>query len=250
MCLVLTVNWLSANNQLCIFLGLCLAQSFFILTIDEYEKNIIPFGNSRNNDCLSAPKEGYTLPDPHDVIMYEVNPLVFAQEGAFNVIANRLDSIRALHVNVMWFMPMYEQGVLKAKNSPYCIRDYKAVNPKYGSLEDFKRLVDLCHKKGISVIMDWVANHTSWDHAWINDHPEWYTHDMEGNIIWPATTNWEDVADLNFDNPDMRLAMIDAMKYWIKEVGIDGYRCDAADFVPYDFGSRLLTPCVPCLNAC
>ena len=185
--------------------------------------------------ACQPPKEGYTLPDPHDVIMYEVNPLVFAQEGAFNVIANRLDSIRALHVNVMWFMPMYEQGVLKAKNSPYCIRDYRAVNPKYGSLEDFKRLVDLCHKKGISVIMDWVANHTSWDHAWINDHPEWYTHDMEGNIIWPATTNWEDVADLNFDNPDMRLAMIDAMKYWIKEVGIDGYRCDAADFVPYDF---------------
>ena len=88
-------------------------------------------------------KKGYTLPDPHDVIMYEVNPLVFAQEGAFNVIASRLDSIRALHVNVMWFMPTYEQGVLKAKDSPYCIRDYKAVNAKYGTLDDFKHLVDL-----------------------------------------------------------------------------------------------------------
>lgn len=180
-------------------------------------------------------RKGYTLPDPHDVIMYEVNPLVFAQEGAFNVIANRLDSIRALHVNVMWFMPTYEQGVEKAKVSPYCIKDYKAVNPKYGTLEDFKHLVSLCHEKGMSVIMDWVANHTSWDHVWMAEHPDWYTHDEEGNIVWPATTNWDDVADLNFDNQEMRLAMIDAMKFWVTEVGIDGYRCDAADFVPFDF---------------
>ncbi|MBR1541088.1 MAG: alpha-amylase [Bacteroidaceae bacterium] len=185
--------------------------------------------------CTPTRKKGYTLPDPHDVVMYEVNPLVFAQKNAFNVIANRLDSIRDLGVNVIWFMPTYEQGVEKAKNSPYCIKNYKAVNPNYGTLEDFKRLVDLCHEKGMSVIMDWVANHTSWDNVWMTEHPDWYTHDEEGNIIWPATTNWEDVADLNFDNADMRLAMIDAMKYWVTEVGIDGYRCDAADFVPFDF---------------
>ena len=185
--------------------------------------------------CQPGAKKGYTLPDPHDVIMYEVNPLVFAREGAFNVIANRLDSIRALNVNVMWFMPIYEQGVEKAYNSPYCIKNYKAINQTYGSLDDFKRLVNLCHEKGMSVIMDWVANHTSWDNVWMEEHPDWYTHDEEGNIIWPPTTNWKDVADLNFDNAEMRLAMIDAMKYWVNEVDIDGFRCDAADFVPFDF---------------
>ena len=177
----------------------------------------------------------YSVPAPEDVVMYEINPRVFAADHSFNAVAEQLDSIQSLGVNVVWFMPLYVTGELKAKNSPYCIRDYRALKPEFGTIDEFKAMVDECHERGLSVIMDWVANHTSWDNAWVSEHPDWYTQDENGNIIHPAGTNWEDVADLNFDNAEMRLAMIDAMRYWVNEADVDGFRCDAADFVPFDF---------------
>ncbi len=167
--------------------------------------------------------------------MYQVNPRVFAQSECFKAVEQHLDSIKALGANVVWFMPICETGQLNAKNSPYCVKNYTAVNPEFGTLEEFKSVIEACHRRGMIVIMDWVANHTSWDNQWIYDHPEWYTHDEYNAIIWPEGTNWEDVADLNFDNHEMRQAMIDAMKWWVTEVGINGFRCDAADFVPFDF---------------
>lgn len=185
-----------------------------------------------NSSCTC--KDGYEVPAPEDVVMYHVNPRVFAPEKSFNAVAEHIDSIKALGTNVVWFMPIYPVGQIKTVNSPYCISDYKGVNPEFGTLEEFKSLVSLCHQKGMSVIVDWVANHTSWDSNWM-EHKEWYTLDEKGEIVSPANTGWLDVADLNFDNQDMRLAMIDAMKYWVTEVGIDGFRCDAADFVPFDF---------------
>lgn len=185
-----------------------------------------------NSSCTC--EDGYEVPAPEDVVMYQVNPRVFAPEKSFNAVAEHIDSIKALGTNVVWFMPIYPVGQIKTVNSPYCISDYKGVNPEFGTLEEFKSLVSLCHKKGMSVIVDWVANHTSWDSNWM-EHKEWYTLDEKGEIVSPANTGWLDVADLNFDNQDMRLAMIDAMKYWVTEVGIDGFRCDAADFVPFDF---------------
>ena len=177
---------------------------------------------------------GYEVPAPEDVVMYQVNPRVFAPEKSFNAVSEHLDSIKALGTNVVWFMPIYPVGQIKTVNSPYCISDYKGVNPEFGTLDEFKSLVAKCHQKGMSVIVDWVANHTSWDSNWM-EHKEWYTLDENGDIVSPANTGWLDVADLNFDNAEMRLAMIDAMKYWVTEVGIDGFRCDAADFVPFDF---------------
>lgn len=185
-----------------------------------------------NSSCTC--EDGYEVPAPEDVVMYQVNPRVFAPEKSFNAVAEHIDSIKALGTNVVWFMPIYPVGQIKTVNSPYCISDYKGVNPEFGTLEEFKSLVSLCHRKGMSVIVDWVANHTSWDSNWM-EHKEWYTLDEKGEIVSPANTGWLDVADLNFDNQDMRLAMIDAMKYWVTEVGIDGFRCDAADFVPFDF---------------
>ncbi len=177
----------------------------------------------------------YQLPAPEDVVMYQVNPRVFAPSASFRAVAEQLDSIRELGINVLWFMPVNEVGREKSVNSPYCVKDYKAVNPEFGTMEEFKEVVNRCHAKGLSVIIDWVANHTSWDNAWLAQHREWYTQNENGEVISPAGTGWNDVADLNFDNPDMRLAMIDAMTYWVNEVGIDGFRCDAADFVPFDF---------------
>lgn len=188
----------------------------------------------RQNDSAK-----HELPAVQDVVMYQVNPRVFAPQNSFRAVERRLDSIRALGVNVVWFMPLNEVGQEKSVNSPYCVKDYKAVNPEFGTLDEFRSLVAACHTRGMHVIIDWVANHTSWDNAWIA-HKDWYTQDSTGTIISPAGTGWNDVADLNFDNPEMRLAMIDAMKFWVTEVGIDGFRCDAADFVPFDFWKQSL----------
>ena len=181
-------------------------------------------------------KQVFEMPAVEDIAMYQVNPRVFAPENSLNAVAARIDSIRDLGVNVMWVMPIYPIGIENGKNSPYCISDYKAIAPEFGTIEDFKKLTETCHEHGMGMILDWVANHTAWDHPWVKEHPEWYTRDEKADtIICPQPWNWEDVADLNYDNKEMRAAMIDAMKFWITEVGIDGFRCDVADGVPADF---------------
>lgn len=179
--------------------------------------------------------EGYDVPEVADVVMYQVNPRVFAPSNSFQAIISRLDSIEDLGVNMLWIMPIYPIGEEKSKNSPYSVRDYKAVAPEYGTVDDLRMLVESCHERGMGVILDWVANHTAWDNLWVKEHPEWFTHDSLGNIIFPPGTDWTDVADLNYDNKEMRAAMIDAMRYWVDSVGVDGFRCDVADQVPVDF---------------
>ncbi|MGX8694901.1 MAG: alpha-amylase family glycosyl hydrolase [Prevotella sp.] len=178
----------------------------------------------------------FLLPAVEDIAMYQVNPRVFAPENSLRAVADRIDSIRELGVNVMWVMPIYPIGVEKGKNSPYCISNYTDVAPEFGTVDDLKYLAQVCHEHGMGIILDWVANHTAWDHPWVKEHPDWYTHDEKADtIIHPRPWDWYDVADLNYDNRDMRRAMIDAMKFWITEVGIDGFRCDVADGVPADF---------------
>lgn len=169
-------------------------------------------------------------------IIYEVYPGLFKEGNTFNEISARLDILKELNVNVIWLMPIYEQGQLNAIGSPYCVKDYKKLNNTYGTLSEFKSLVSKAHSMGMKVIIDWIANHTSWDNSWIQQK-EWYTQDSGGNIISPAGMNWNDVADLNYNNSQMREAMISAMKHWISETGIDGYRCDYAEGVPGDFWS-------------
>lgn len=178
----------------------------------------------------------FQMPAVDDVAMYQVNPRVFAPQNSLNAVAQRIDSISKLGVNVMWVMPIYPIGIEKGKNSPYCISDYKAIAPEFGTIDDFKHLASVCHEHGMGIILDWVANHTAWDHPWVKEHPDWYTRDEKTDtIICPQPWNWEDVADLNYDNKDMRRSMIDAMKFWVVEVGVDGFRCDVADGVPADF---------------
>ena len=179
-------------------------------------------------------KSDYILPQLEDIVIYQINPRVFAENNSFNSIVLRIDSIKQLGANIIWLMPIYEIGQVKSINSPYCVKDYKSVNPELGTLNDFKNLISVCHQQNIGVIIDWVPNHTSWDHVWMSNK-DWYSQDSLGNIISPPGTGWNDVADLNFDNQEMRLAMIDAMKYWVTEAGVDGFRCDAVDFVPADF---------------
>lgn len=179
------------------------------------------------------------VPDRRDVTMYQVNMRVFSPEGNFAGVTARLDSIKAMGANVIYLMPHYPVGKLKAVNSPYCIKDYKAVNPEFGSLDDLRALVAGAHQRDMAVLIDWVANHTSFDHPW-TQNKDWYMLDSAGNIIHPPRTNWRDVAQLNFNNADMRLALIDAMKYWVYAANIDGFRCDYSDGPPVDFWQQAL----------
>lgn len=187
--------------------------------------------------CACSPQKGevsYILPETRNVVIYQVNPRLFAPEKSFLAIISHLDSIQALGCNVIWLMPVFPIGEEMSKNSPYSVKDYTSINPEYGTLKDFKLLVREAHKRGLGVILDWVANHTAWDNEWIKNEG-WYTRDEQNSIIYPEGTDWTDVADLNYDNDEMRQAMIGAMSYWVKETGIDGFRCDVADFVPFDF---------------
>lgn len=181
------------------------------------------------------PTEPVAVKDASNDIIYEVNPRYYGQSNCLAAVSADLDRIAATGANVLWIMPIFEPGIQDAIGSPYCVKNFKAVNPQFGTLEEAKALVEKAHSKGMTVLFDWVANHTSWDCQWITDHKDWYTQDASGNIVSPPNTNWTDVAELNYNNAEMRAAMIDAMVYWIDAAGIDGYRCDNVDGVPVDF---------------
>lgn len=181
------------------------------------------------------------VPATEDLIMYEVNMRSFSTNGDLQSVINRLDAIKSLGVNTIWLMPIYPVGTVNSVNSPYCVKNYKEVATEFGNLAVLRDLTTQAHQKGMTVILDWVANHTSWDNPWISAHPDWYTKNASGAIIQPPGTNWADVADLNFNNQEMRLAMIDAMKYWVLEANIDGFRCDYADGVPFGFWQQAIT---------
>ncbi len=175
-----------------------------------------------------------------DMVIYEVNIRQYTPEGTFNAFAEHLPRLEELGVDILWVMPIQPIGEKNRKGglgSYYSIKDYTAINPDHGTLADFKRLVSEAHDRGMLVILDWVANHTAFDHAWTKIDG-YHTTDSLGNIIWPEDTDWSDVADLNYDNMDMQNAMIDEMRWWVTEVDIDGFRCDVAGFVPMEFWDR------------
>lgn len=177
-----------------------------------------------------------------NAVIYEVNTRQFSPEGTFKAFEASLPRIKELGVDILWFMPIHPIGEKKRKfpegsktslGSYYSVRDYKGVNPEFGTEADFKALVSKAHEMGLKVIIDWVANHTAWDNNWIIEHPEWYAQDSTGNIL--SAFDWTDVAKLNFKNKEMRKAMVESMKYWVDNCDIDGFRCDVAGEVPLDF---------------
>lgn len=173
----------------------------------------------------------------YNASIYEVNIRQFTNEGTFNSFLNHLPELKKLGVDILWLMPINPIGEKNRKGtlgSYYSVKDYKAINPNFGSKEDFKTLVDSIHSLGMHVIIDWVANHTSWDHEWTKTNPEFYNKDSLGNFI-PPVADWSDVIDLNYENKELRNAMTEALLYWVKEFNIDGYRCDVAEMVPLDF---------------
>jgi alpha-amylase len=173
----------------------------------------------------------------HTTNIYEVNVRQYTKEGTFNAFTKELLRLKEMGVRTLWFMPVYPIGKERRKGtagSYYSIQNYTQVSADYGTLEDFGNLVKTAHTLGFKVMLDWVANHTSWDHVWTKTHPDFFSKDNMGNFR-PPFPDWEDVIDLNYDNKELWHEMIKDMKFWVNEFDIDGFRCDMAHLVPLDF---------------
>lgn len=212
--------------------------------------------------------------------IYEVNLRQYSKNGTIKEFEAHLPRLKEMGVDILWFMPIFPIGQVNMKatqnkmveeienpaerkkylGSYYAIKDYLSVNPEFGTLEEFKALVDKIHEMGMYVILDIAVNHTAWDHEWIKTHPEYYTRVQKDSVPWnpqwmkehpayfamiqklgmtypiyPNETDWWDAADLNYDNPGLRNEMMKIFKYWVSDVNVDGYRCDVAGMVPTDF---------------
>ena len=168
--------------------------------------------------------------------IYEVNIRQYTPEGTFKAFSKHLPRLKEMGVDILWFMPIHPVSELNRKGtlgSYYAVQDYKAVNPEFGNMQDFKDLVDEAHKMGMKVLIDWVANHSGWDNVWTKDHPDFYEKNKDGKLISPF--DWTDVISFDYGNSQMRDSMIDALRFWLSEANIDGYRCDVAGMVPTDF---------------
>lgn len=171
-----------------------------------------------------------------DAVIYEVFTRSFSDAGTFREVERALPRLKELGVTVVWLMPIHRIGVLNRKGhfgSPYSVQDYYSIDPQHGSAEEFRSMVKKAHELGLKVIIDMVANHTAWDSVMLERHPEFFT-SQEGKVV-PPVPDWTDVADLNYDNPQLRTYMIEMLKYWIREFDLDGYRCDVANMIPLDF---------------
>lgn len=172
-----------------------------------------------------------------DAIMYSAYVRSASVDGTFAGLQARLGELREMGVTVLWLMPIHPVGVKNRKGtlgSPYAVRDYYGINPEFGTMEDFRNLLVAAHAHGMKLIIDLVANHTSWDSKLITDHPEWFSRDAQGRIV-PPNEDWTDVADLDYSHATLRASMITMMIWWVMSVGIDGFRCDVAELVPTDF---------------
>lgn len=192
----------------------------------------------------AAPVSKVTQPEwSKNATIYEVNVRQYTPEGTFSAFSEHLPRLKEMGVDILWFMPIHPIGKINRKEnensmgSYYSVQDYKAVSSDYGTAEDFRAVVQQAHSLEMKVILDWVPNHTAWDNPW-TENKDWYVLNEEGDFIPPLGTDWTDVIQLDYTNEEMRAAMIDAMKYWVAEFGVDGYRCDVAGMVPTDFWIR------------
>lgn len=196
--------------------------------------------------CSTAPAFAQQVPHPawsRNAVLYEVNIRQYTPEGTLTAFERHLPRLDSLHVDILWIMPVQPIGKLNRKGplgSYYSVQNYLAVNPEFGTLADFKALVADIHRRRKHVILDWVPNHTSFDNVWVTQHPDWYVHRADGSIMnarddQNRQTDWTDVAELDYDKPAMRKAMIATMRWWVDSVHVDGFRCDVAGGVPMDF---------------
>lgn len=175
-------------------------------------------------------------------VIYEVNPRQYSPLSSFAAITADLPRLRELGVDVLWFMPIHPIGEQNRKGplgSYYAVRDYFKVSPEFGTEADFHRLVDAAHAQGFRVLLDWVGNHTAWDNPVAREHPDYFVHDAKGNFVPPTGTDWSDVIQLDFSNPGVLDYEFAAMAHWVKNFGVDGFRCDFATGVPTVFWDQL-----------
>lgn len=191
------------------------------------------------NDWQPRPFVELTNADwTRDAVLYQINTRHFTPEGTFRAAQEQLPRLKELGVDILWLMPIHPIGEQNRKGtlgSPYSVRDYYAVNPEFGTEEDFRAFVDAAHEQGFKVILDLVANHTAWDNALASEHPDWYEKDWKGDFRPTPWWDWSDIIDLDWSQPGVREHVGLAMEYWVREFGVDGYRADVAGYVPVDF---------------
>ena len=176
--------------------------------------------------------------------IYEVNIRQYSPEGTFSAFVNHIPRLKDMGVTVLWLMPItpISEKLMKGSlGSYYACSSYTKINPAFGNESDLLNLISCAHDHDMKVIIDWVANHTGANHEWMDNHPDWFTRDAAGNFI--ERNGWEDVVDLNYENKEMRAALIGAMQYWVRNFNIDGFRCDMAHLVPLDFWKEARTHC-------
>jgi alpha-amylase len=224
--------------------------------------SVILFSCQENKSKISVVKE---LPPMSDAVLetaviYEANIRQYSAEGTFNAFTKDIPQLKELGVKIIWVMPIFPISKTKRKatggdfaskikdpekrkkalGSYYAVSDFTKVNPEFGTIEDFRKLLKTAHQNGMYVILDWVPNHTGWDHTWLKTNPEFYTKNAQGEITEPLNPDgtpvgWADVADLNYDSKGLRKEMVKEMKHWLIKENVDGFRCDVAGFVPTDF---------------
>ena len=213
------------KTKILILLLVIFSQSFFSQKIDK----------------KYFPKEYVEITHPvwsKNATIYEVNVRQYTPEGTFKAFEKHLPRLKNMGIDIIWLMPIHPIGEKYRKGklgSYYAVKDFKGVNPEFGNMQDFKHLVDEIHKLGMYVIIDWVGNHSAWDNPLAKEHPDWYTKNRDGNFQPTPWYDWDDVIDFDYNHPEFRKYMTGALKFWVKEANIDGYRADVAGFIPVDF---------------
>ena len=176
--------------------------------------------------------------------LYELNVRQFSPEGTFKAVEKQLPRLKKMGIDIIWLMPVQPIGKVNRKGSLgsyYSVQDYRGINPEFGTEAEFRSLVKAIHAQGMYVILDWVANHSSWDNALATQHPDWYTKSRDGKFQSTPWRDYDDIIDFDYSKPELRQYMTEALKFWVKEYDIDGYRCDVASFVPIDFWENTRT---------
>lgn len=196
---------------------------------------------AEHTDKRYQPKTYVEIKNPEwvkNATLYELNVRQFSEEGSFRAVEKQIPRLKKMGIDMIWLMPVHPIGTVNRKGSLgsyYSVKDYLGINPEFGTEEDFRHLVSVVHEHGMYVILDWVANHSSWDNPLVTKHPDWYARSRNGEFQSTPWRDYDDIIDFDYRNPELRKYMTEALKFWIREYDIDGYRCDVASFVPVDF---------------
>ncbi|MEO1968773.1 MAG: alpha-amylase family glycosyl hydrolase [Sphingomonadaceae bacterium] len=209
-----------------------------------YAMSNAPSEPAQPTDSVWQPSPESTIQHPawsKEGVLYQINIRQFTPEGTFRAAEKQLPRLKQLGVNILWIMPIHPIGKEHRKGtlgSPYSVRDYRDVNPEFGTKEDFKHFVDAAHALGFHVILDWVANHTAWDNPLTKEHPNWYVKNWKGGFTPTPWLDWSDIIDLDWSKPGVRQYIGESMEMWVRDYGVDGFRADVAGYVPLDFWEK------------